>query len=56
MNLTEFLAMGGYGAFVWPCFTLTAVVLLWNVVSARRLHADARRQVLRRLDSGSGRS
>jgi len=56
MNLTEFLAMGGYGAFVWPCFGLLVAVLIWNVVAARRLHADARRQALRRLAAGQERS
>jgi len=55
MNLTEFLAMGGYGAFVWPCFGLLVAVLIWNVVAARRLHADARRQALRRLAAGQER-
>jgi heme exporter protein CcmD len=52
MNLAEFLAMGKYGAFVWPCIALTCAVLVWNVVAARRLHAEARRQALRRLEPG----
>jgi heme exporter protein CcmD len=56
MNLTEFLAMGEYGAYVWPCFGLVVAVLIWNVVAARRLHADARRQALRRLEAGRERS
>jgi heme exporter protein CcmD len=46
--MSGFLAMGGYGAFVWPCFALAAVVLAWNVHAARRLHALAREQALRR--------
>ncbi len=37
--MSEFLAMGGYAAFVWPCFLLTGIVLVWNVIAARRLHA-----------------
>ena len=52
MNLSEILAMGKYGAFVWPCIALTCAVLIWNVVAARRLHAEARRQALRRLETG----
>lgn len=52
MNPMEFLAMGKYGAFVWPCFLLAVAVLVWNVIAARRLHADARRQALRRLAAG----
>jgi heme exporter protein D len=34
--MQEFLAMGGYAAFVWSAFGLTAAVLVVNVVSARR--------------------
>jgi heme exporter protein D len=46
--MSDFLVMGGYAAFVWPCFALTAVVLAWNVLAARRSHALARRLALRR--------
>jgi heme exporter protein CcmD len=56
MSLTGFLAMGGYGAYVWPCFGLVAAVLIWNIVAARRLHADARRQALRRFGAAQERS
>ena len=35
-----FLAMGGYGIFVWPAFALTAVVLIGMLVTTmRRLRA-----------------
>ena len=46
--MNEILDMGRYGAFVWPCFALATIVLAWNVVAARRLHAAARQQALRR--------
>jgi heme exporter protein CcmD len=52
--MNGFLSMGGYAAFVWPCFFLTAVVLVWNVVAARRLHDAARRKVLSRAATGKG--
>jgi heme exporter protein D len=51
MNWTEFLAMGGYAAFVWPSFGLTLIVLILNIQAARRLHASARAEALRRLDA-----
>jgi len=51
MNLAEFLAMGGYAAYVWPSFGLTLIVLIHNVRAAKRLHANAREQALRRLES-----
>lgn len=28
--------MNNYGAYIWPCYLLTAAVLVWNVWSARR--------------------
>lgn len=31
MSLGEFLAMGGYGAYVWSAYALMVVVLVWNV-------------------------
>ncbi len=47
--MNEILDMGRYGAYVWPCFALAAVVLAWNVVAARRLHTAARQHALRRV-------
>lgn len=46
----QFLAMGGYAGYVWPCVVLTLVVLLGNVLLARRRHAAALRTALRRLE------
>ena len=45
----NFWAMGGYARFVWPCFGLACLVLVWNVWSARRFHAAARVRVERAL-------
>jgi heme exporter protein CcmD len=36
MNLHDFLNMSGYAAYVWPCYALTLIVLVWNLWSARR--------------------
>ena len=37
MNWQAFLAMGGYGAYVWPAYALALVLLVANwVVPARR--------------------
>jgi len=44
-SLQEFLAMGGYAAYVWSSYALAAVVLAWNVVQALRRE----KQVLRSL-------
>ena len=35
--LSEFLAMGGYGAYVWSAYGITLVALVLNYWSAGRL-------------------
>ena len=35
-SITEFLAMGGYGAFIWAAFGLTAVVLIGLLILSLR--------------------
>jgi len=47
--MTEFFHMGGYAAFVWPCFAVSIVVLVLAAVLTLRAHARAER-VLARLD------
>jgi heme exporter protein CcmD len=56
MNVAEFLDMGGYAAFVWPAFGLVMSVLIYNVWSARSVHAEARRAAARRLQMEETRS
>jgi heme exporter protein CcmD len=36
--MDELLDMGGYGRWVWSAFGLAAVVLVYNVIAARRRH------------------
>ena len=35
-SVSEFLAMGGYGLYVWGAYTVTAVVIAAEVVSLIR--------------------
>ena len=35
MNVTEFLAMGGYGFFVWGSYGVTALLIIAEVVAVR---------------------
>ncbi len=35
-QLRDFFAMGGYGAFVWPAYGASALVLGWLLVSSLR--------------------
>ena len=54
MNLGDFLHMGGYGVYVWPCYLLAAVVLIgMEWVSQRRLKAA---QLLARRRAEAARS
>lgn len=51
-RLEAFFAMGGYGAFVWPAYGLTALVMIWLLVSTlRRLRASER--ALAQLQAGA---
>ena len=40
-SLSEFLAMGGYGVYVWTSFGVTALCMVWEVLAVRRRHAVA---------------
>ncbi|HEU4530316.1 MAG TPA: heme exporter protein CcmD [Steroidobacteraceae bacterium] len=48
MSFAEFLAMGGYGQFVWPAYAVTLIVLIGNVFLARASHRRAVEEALRR--------
>jgi heme exporter protein D len=54
MSLREFLHMGGYGPYIWSCYGLTVLTLIWSAWSARR---ELRRQIAvskRRLQATEG--
>jgi len=36
MNWSEFFAMGGYSLYVWGSYGMAALVLVFNVLAARR--------------------
>ena len=38
--LRDFINMGGYGPYVWSCYGLTLVVLVWVGWSSRRQLRD----------------
>ena len=44
-GMSDFLAMGGYARWVWSAFGFTAVILLFNVISARRRIRQAMMEV-----------
>jgi len=53
VNSIGFWSMGGYARFVWPCFGFAALVLIWNLWSARRYHARARLRAARALKTAA---
>ncbi|KXF81330.1 heme exporter protein CcmD [Enterovibrio coralii] len=50
-SISEFLAMGGYSAYVWSAFAITFIAMLWLVVSAhftrRKLFREIKNKVAR---------
>jgi heme exporter protein D len=51
--MANFFAMGGYAAFVWPAYAVSALVLGVAVVLTLRAHARARK-LLRQLEEEVG--
>jgi heme exporter protein CcmD len=47
--VSHFLAMGGYARFVWPSYAATLLVVILNIVWARRLLTRAQTEARRRL-------
>ena len=52
-SIGEFLAMSGYGKYVWPSFLLGFGVVLLNAWLASRALADAKQEAKRRLEINS---
>jgi heme exporter protein D len=44
-NWSEFVAMGGYGFYVWGSFGMTAVVIVGELISLRMRHKALRQQL-----------
>ncbi len=53
MSFSEFLAMGGYAAYVWPAFGITAAVMIVMLWASRRA-LKARGAALEKLDRRRG--
>lgn len=51
MSLQDFFSMSGYARYVWSCYGLTVLVLLWNLYSARAQLQQQIRKARQRLHS-----
>jgi len=51
--VSEFLAMGGYGKYLWPAFALGFGIIVLIYVSAVSSLANAKQQARRRLETQS---
>jgi heme exporter protein CcmD len=49
-TLADFIAMSGYGKYVWPSFALGLGVALLNAWLAIRALANAKKEARRRLE------
>ena len=50
-SIAQFLAMGGYAVYVWPCYVLTALVVGLNLAAARRSLRQAQLEARRRIET-----
>jgi len=42
-SVGEFVAMGGYGLYVWGSYGVTAIVIVWEIAMLVARHRAARR-------------
>lgn len=52
-SFADFIAMSGYGRYVWPCFLLGFGVVVLNAWLASRSLTLAKREARRRLEMNS---
>ena len=50
-SLQDFLAMGGYGLYVWGSFAVTALAILIEVIVLRRSHRELCNNLTEQLNS-----
>lgn len=53
MTASDFFQMGGYAVYVWTSYGLALIVLLANLLSARKRHREAWRRTLRLSRKGA---
>ncbi|MBT8420710.1 MAG: heme exporter protein CcmD [Gammaproteobacteria bacterium] len=47
--MTEFFHMGGYGAYVWSAYGIALVILLINLIQARRCQRRVEKTLANRV-------
>lgn len=47
--MTEFLAMGGYAAYVWPSYLIVLLVLAYNILAPWQRDRRLRRRLAARF-------
>ena len=53
--MSEFLTMGGYAAFIWPSYLITAIVMLGLLVVSIRTWRDSKSTLEKLQDGRRGR-
>lgn len=58
-NLSDFLAMGGHGPYVWSAYGIALIVILFNIIRPQMLNRqiliDRTRLLRREIESGESR-
>lgn len=52
--MADFLAMGGYGVYIWPSYAMSAIVLIAATIVSLKSHRSAKKAV-RQLEEESER-
>lgn len=47
--MSEFFAMGGYAAYVWPSFLLAAIILVANILAPLQQRKRTLKEIARKL-------
>ena len=47
--MSDFFAMGGYAAYVWPSYVLATIVLVVNIVAPLKQHKRVLTEIARKL-------
>ena len=47
--MSEFFAMGGYAAYIWPSYILTFIVLVGNIIAPMQQRKKTVTEIARKL-------
>lgn len=45
-QILEFLHMGGYGLYIWPCYLIFILVFSWHLYAALKTAVNIKKKIL----------